>query len=136
MGENDGLISIREAAKALGLSHSTLSRQIAAGKVRSHGGRVRIDEVRADRNANLRRGGRRKADAPDGRAAEHPCMWGGEWDDDPHERWRAAWVCWPVRIARVLAAETGADPEKLKHRLYWHVLQHLGAILRAEGYAR
>jgi hypothetical protein len=51
---NDDLISISAAARSLGLAPSTLSRQVADGKVRCHEGkRVRLSEVVADRKANV-----------------------------------------------------------------------------------
>lgn len=47
------LLSIREAAKKVGLDKSTLARQVNAGLIRSHGGKVRVSEVLADRAANI-----------------------------------------------------------------------------------
>src|SRR4051794_24341883 len=47
------LVSISEAARQIGLNKSTLSRQIQAKRIRSHGGKVRISEVRADRSASI-----------------------------------------------------------------------------------
>jgi excisionase family DNA binding protein len=52
-GVDDDLVSISEAARQLKLNKSTLSRQIKAKRIRSHGGKVRISEVRADRSANI-----------------------------------------------------------------------------------
>jgi hypothetical protein len=52
-GTDDDLVSISEAARQLGLDKSTLSRQIKAKRIRSHGGKVRVAEVRADRSANI-----------------------------------------------------------------------------------
>jgi excisionase family DNA binding protein len=52
-GTDDDLVSISEAARQLRLNKSTLSRQIKAKRIRSHGGKVRISEVRADRSANI-----------------------------------------------------------------------------------
>jgi hypothetical protein len=43
-----GLITIRAAARQVGLVHTTLSRKIKAGLVRSHGGKVRLSEVIED----------------------------------------------------------------------------------------
>ena len=50
---DDDLISIGAAAKAIGVNKSTLSRQIKAGSIRSHGGKVRLSEVFEDRAANI-----------------------------------------------------------------------------------
>ena len=50
---DDPLISPAEAARVIGVNKSTLSRQIKAGAVRSHGGKVRLSEVLADRAANI-----------------------------------------------------------------------------------
>src|SRR6266404_1001544 len=49
------LIGIREAARNVGISHSTLSRQVARRQVRSHGGKVRLSEVYEDRANNIDR---------------------------------------------------------------------------------
>ncbi|MBW7965306.1 hypothetical protein [Bradyrhizobium sp. BR 10261] len=47
------LISIGEAARKIGINKSTLSRQVKSGAVRSHGGKVNISEVLADRSNNI-----------------------------------------------------------------------------------
>lgn len=49
----DPLISIPAAAKAIGIERTTLGKQVRAGAVRSHGGKVRLSEVLADRAANI-----------------------------------------------------------------------------------
>ena len=49
MTQDGELLTVTQAAKALGLSVSTLSRSIKAGKIRSHGGRVYLREVIEDR---------------------------------------------------------------------------------------
>lgn len=49
----DELISIREAARKIGLNVSTLSRQVRDGSIRSHDGKVRLSEVLQDRAANI-----------------------------------------------------------------------------------
>jgi hypothetical protein len=49
----DDLLSVREAARAIGMSHSTLLRQIKAGKIRAHDGKVRLSEVLEDRANNI-----------------------------------------------------------------------------------
>jgi hypothetical protein len=46
---DEPLISVAEAARRSGLNRSTLSRQVNAGRVRSHNGRVLMSEVVADR---------------------------------------------------------------------------------------
>jgi hypothetical protein len=51
--EIDGLISIAEAAKEVGVNRSTLTRQVSSGAIRSHGGKVRLSEVYADRASNI-----------------------------------------------------------------------------------
>jgi hypothetical protein len=66
----DGLISLGAAAKAVGINKSTLSRQVKAKQIRSHGGKVRLSEVLEDRASNIdlsqsRRGP--KASKPAGR---------------------------------------------------------------------
>jgi hypothetical protein len=43
----DGLVTIRAAAKEVGVSHSTISRKVGAGLIPSHNGKVRVSEVRA-----------------------------------------------------------------------------------------
>jgi hypothetical protein len=57
----DPLISVRDAAQAIGLNKRTLERQIASGAVRAYGGRVRLSEVLQDRldNVDLSRSHRR-----------------------------------------------------------------------------
>jgi hypothetical protein len=50
---DDELISIREAARRVGVAHTTLSRQVKQGSLRSHGGLVRLSEVLEDRAANI-----------------------------------------------------------------------------------
>jgi hypothetical protein len=50
---SDDLVSIAAAAKEIGYSPSTLARQVKAGSIRSHGGKVRLSEVLADRAANI-----------------------------------------------------------------------------------
>jgi hypothetical protein len=63
MQQNDDLISVAAAARAIGVHRSTLSRQIAGGLLRAHAGKVRLSEVIADREYNVdlarsrRRGG-------------------------------------------------------------------------------
>ncbi|MCA1399354.1 hypothetical protein [Bradyrhizobium sp. BRP56] len=51
--EAEPLISISECARQLGLHKSTLSRQIAQKRIRTHAGGVRLSEVRADRSATI-----------------------------------------------------------------------------------
>jgi DNA-directed RNA polymerase specialized sigma54-like protein len=46
-------ISISEAARKIGINKSTLSRQVEGKAVRSHGGKVVLSEVLADRAANI-----------------------------------------------------------------------------------
>jgi hypothetical protein len=50
---NDELIGITAAARQIGVSHSTLSRQVKLGQVRSHKGKVRLSEVLQDRANNI-----------------------------------------------------------------------------------
>jgi hypothetical protein len=50
---DEPLISVAEAAREIGLNRSTLSRQVSAGAIRSHGGKVRLSEILADRAANI-----------------------------------------------------------------------------------
>ena len=50
---DEKLIGIREAARKVGIAHSTLSRQVTRGQVRSHGGKVKLSEVIHDRKHNL-----------------------------------------------------------------------------------
>jgi hypothetical protein len=50
---NEKLIGIREAARKIGIAHSTLSRQVTRAQVRSHGGKVKLSEVIHDRKHNL-----------------------------------------------------------------------------------
>ena len=49
----EALIGITAAARQIGLSHSTLSRQVKLGQVRSHGGKVKLSEVLYDRDRNI-----------------------------------------------------------------------------------
>jgi hypothetical protein len=51
--KDEALIGIRAAARQAGIAHSTLSRQVTRGQVRSHGGKVRLSEVLYDRKHNL-----------------------------------------------------------------------------------
>lgn len=51
--DDDELVSLSKAARRVGVCCSTLSRQIHAGKIRSHDGKVRISEVIEDRQRNL-----------------------------------------------------------------------------------
>jgi hypothetical protein len=50
---DEALIGITEAARQIGISHSTLSRQVKLGQVRSHRGKVRLSEVLQDRANNI-----------------------------------------------------------------------------------
>jgi transposase-like protein len=50
---SDDLISIAEAARQIGVNKSTLARQVKAGSIRSHDGKVRLSEVLEDRAANI-----------------------------------------------------------------------------------
>jgi transposase-like protein len=50
---DEPLISVAEAAREIGLNRSTLSRQVNAGRIRSHDGQVRLSEVLADRKAKI-----------------------------------------------------------------------------------
>lgn len=68
----DDLISIAAAAKAEGINKSTLSRQVKSGQVRSHGGKVRLSEVREDRAKNLRTSSTTAPAAPVAIAQEQP----------------------------------------------------------------
>jgi hypothetical protein len=43
------LVSIRAAAKAIGIHHSVLAKQVTAGVIPSHDGKVRVAEVIAAR---------------------------------------------------------------------------------------
>lgn len=58
------MISISEAARIIGVKKSTLSRQVESGSVRSHGGKVVLTELVADRasNVNLAQSRRRPAE--------------------------------------------------------------------------
>ena len=49
----DESVSIREAARKIGLNVSTLSRQVRNGSIRSHDGKVRLSEVLQDRAADV-----------------------------------------------------------------------------------
>ena len=49
----DPLMSVTEAAEKIGVNRSTLFRQIKAGAVRNHDGKVRLSELLADRAANI-----------------------------------------------------------------------------------
>jgi hypothetical protein len=62
----DDLIPVATAARAIGINRSTLSRQVKTGVVRSHGGKVRLREVLADRAAKLDPARRRKRGGPPG----------------------------------------------------------------------
>lgn len=50
---DEPLIGIREAARQIGIAHSTLSRQVTRGQMRSYGGKVRLSEIIYDRKHNL-----------------------------------------------------------------------------------
>jgi transposase-like protein len=60
------LITIAEAARLEGINKSTLSRDVKAGRVRSHDGKVKLSEVREDRarNVDASRAHRRKRPEP------------------------------------------------------------------------
>jgi hypothetical protein len=79
---DDPLFTAAAAAKALGLNESTVRRQIAAGKVRSHDGLVRLSEVLQDRldNVDLSRARRRNGE-PDAIDATEPIPDAAEADD-------------------------------------------------------
>jgi hypothetical protein len=64
--KSEPFISITAAAKAEGVSRQHLHRQIKVGLVRSHGGKVRLSEVREDRarNVDASRANRRKGPRP------------------------------------------------------------------------
>lgn len=49
----DPLMSIPAATRAIGLDRTTLGKQVRAGIVRSHAGKVRLSEVLEDRAANI-----------------------------------------------------------------------------------
>ena len=55
MSESEPLVSIAAAARAVGISRQTLHEQVKLRAVRSHGGKVRVSEVRRDRAANIDR---------------------------------------------------------------------------------
>jgi hypothetical protein len=50
---DDPLITVAEAARKIGISHTTLGRQIKAGAIRAHGKKVRFSEVLEDRANNI-----------------------------------------------------------------------------------
>jgi hypothetical protein len=50
---DEPLIGITAAARQIGVSHSTISRQVKLGQVRSHKGKVRLSEVLQDRANNI-----------------------------------------------------------------------------------
>jgi hypothetical protein len=66
----EALISIRAAAKKIGITDTTLGRQIKAGSVRSHGGKVRLSEVSEDRKKNVDHGYWSARKKPAGRGSE------------------------------------------------------------------
>lgn len=72
---DEPLISIPAAARAVGVNRSTLGRQVKAGLVRSHQGKVRLSEVKQDRANNLDPtiwAGRGKKTEPDARMVHAP----------------------------------------------------------------
>jgi len=88
---DDPLIGITEAARRIGINHSTLSRQIKSGQVRSHDGKVRLSEVLEDRANNIDASiwdARRRNAEPDVHAPSSPVHapddadYGPEPDDD------------------------------------------------------
>lgn len=88
---DDPLIGITEAARRIGINHSTLSRQIKSGQVRSHDGKVRLSEVLEDRANNIDASiwdARRKKSEPDAvHAPSSPvhAPEGGEDDPEPDD---------------------------------------------------
>ena len=74
--EPDALLTLSQAAQLAGVNKSTLSRQVKAGLIRSHQGKVRLSEVLEDRerNVDLTRSRRRqgKLDAVDEAVASAP----------------------------------------------------------------
>jgi hypothetical protein len=64
------LISIRAAAKKVGVTDTTLGRQIRAGSIRSHAGKVRLSEVFEDRKKNVDHGYWSARKKPAGRGSE------------------------------------------------------------------
>ena len=82
---DDPLIGITEAARRIGINHSTLSRQVKSGQVRSHGGKVRLSEVLEDRANNIDASiwdARRKKAEPDVHAPSSPVHTPEDGDDD------------------------------------------------------
>src|SRR5258708_7690286 len=51
MSDGDPLMCVAAAAREIGLNRSTLARQVNAGAIRRHGGKVRLSEVYADGGA-------------------------------------------------------------------------------------
>jgi len=157
MAEND-LIPPAQAAEQLGLAKSTLSRQIKAGLVRSHAGRVRLSEVvedrarnvrhrtppasdgasssfaraRADKEASLAQLRRIEVAVKDGRLVDAATVHRKVFELARGER--DALLNWPSRVVALIAAEIGADQVKLAVVLEKHVREYLAE--RAEPHLR
>jgi hypothetical protein len=124
---SDDIMTIREAARRLGLAHSTICRQINQGKIkRRPDGRVSLAEVERDRSRNISHM-HRGAPANAQRAAD--LTDDGQAVDDVHEAWREHWCLFASQHGPVIATKLGVDEGTLRRELFLHVLSHLAAIL-------
>jgi excisionase family DNA binding protein len=128
---NDDLMTIREAAKRLGLSHSTLSRQIRDGKIpRRADGKVSLAAVEAARRRYVRLPTR----AEPGEPLLDPRFVGAAWRNSQgttgrDEVWREHFSQFAAQHAPALAAELGVRQGALHHALLLHVYSHIAALL-------
>jgi hypothetical protein len=128
----------------LGLSHSTLSRQMKQGKIRRRpDGLVSLAEVRADRKANLHYRPERAGPAAgtlieDEGGLLDPRFVHAAWRNNGttsgrDEIWREFFSMFAALRAPFIAEEFGIDERALHKSLLLHVYSHIAAIL--PGYA-
>jgi excisionase family DNA binding protein len=114
-------MTIREAARRLGLAHSTISRQLKQGKIRRRpDGRVSLAEVERDRSRNLSHMHR-------GAPANSECI--PNFDDDRDEAWREHFCMFATQHGPLIAAKFGVDADEMCRVLFRHTLSHMCALL-------
>ena len=129
---SDDIMTIREAAKRLGLAHTTLSRQIKQGKIkRRPDGLVSLREVIRGRKANLYW----RPGHPDPAAGlldprlVHAAWRNHQGTEGRDEVWREHWSLFAAQHAPAIAAEFKIDASALHRSLLLHVYSHVAAIL-------
>jgi hypothetical protein len=141
--DKEPLLSLSQAARAIGVNKSTISRQIRDGQIRSQDGKVKLSELRVDRKNNLRHADPEPTFAraravketylAQLRRLEYQVKTGALIKTDLVQsrvfelarKERDALANWPSRVSPLIAAEIGCDQVALAVALEKHVREFL-----------